>query len=131
MISSGNHTPYLVSLLDFDLDMAHDQQLNIDLSPTSPCITSSIITTPILCEELATMKEYFRRLQIICSEKEKTISLLRLDHGHSEDDTLYQLAWNEYKDIQGTLQQAVSDFDSPPLVPSPAAQFIIPQKYSH
>ncbi|GFW11145.1 hypothetical protein TNCV_2837021 [Trichonephila clavipes] len=31
---------------------------------------------------------------------------------HVESDSLYQLAWSEYQDIQGTLQQAVSDFDS-------------------
>ncbi|GFQ72052.1 hypothetical protein TNCT_450221 [Trichonephila clavata] len=57
---------------------------------------------------------YGRRIQIICSEKEKTVSLLRLHHGHNEDDALYQLAWNGYQDIQGTLQQVVNGFDSLP-----------------
>ncbi|GFT23776.1 retrovirus-related Pol polyprotein from transposon 412 [Trichonephila clavipes] len=64
---------------------------------------------------LTSMKIYIRRLQIICNEKEKTVSLLRQDKGHDESDTLYQLAWNEYQDVQSSLQQAVSDFDSLPL----------------
>ncbi|GFX02439.1 hypothetical protein TNCV_2286051 [Trichonephila clavipes] len=58
------------------------------------------------------MKNYIRRLRIICNEKGKTVSLLRSDQGHDESDALYQLAWNEFQDVQGTLQQAVSDFDS-------------------
>ncbi|GFU90659.1 hypothetical protein TNCV_1022741 [Trichonephila clavipes] len=27
------------------------------------------------------------------------------DHGHDESDALYQLAWNEFQDVKGTLQQ--------------------------
>ncbi|GFS56039.1 hypothetical protein TNIN_394511 [Trichonephila inaurata madagascariensis] len=73
------------------------------------------------------MKVYIRRLQIICSEKEKILSLLRLDHGHSEADSLYQLAWNEFQDIQGTLQQAVSDFDSPPRTNPGCSHHISPK----
>ncbi|GFX51503.1 hypothetical protein TNCV_2277831 [Trichonephila clavipes] len=37
-----------------------------------------------------------------------------MDNGHDEGDSLYQLAWNEYQDVQSTLQQAVSHFDSLP-----------------
>ncbi|GFY38787.1 hypothetical protein TNIN_25121 [Trichonephila inaurata madagascariensis] len=56
------------------------------------------------------------------------MSLLRLDHGHSEADSLYQLAWNEFQDIQGTLQQALSDFDSsPPCTNSGVSHHISPQ----
>ncbi|GFY33771.1 hypothetical protein TNCV_4594831 [Trichonephila clavipes] len=41
--------------------------------------------------------------------------------GHDESDSLHQLAWNEYQDVQSSLQQAVSDFDSLPPVPNQAA----------
>ncbi|GFT43668.1 hypothetical protein TNCV_1060291 [Trichonephila clavipes] len=40
------------------------------------------------------------------------LSIASNDQGHVELDSLYQLAWSEFQDIQGTLQQAVSDFDS-------------------
>ncbi|GFW66836.1 hypothetical protein TNCV_3784061 [Trichonephila clavipes] len=86
------------------------QQTDMDFSPLSPLSIASNGTAP--CDELTAMKSYIRRLQIICNEKEKTVSLLRLDQGHVESDSLYQLAWSEYQDIQGTLQQAVSNFDS-------------------
>ncbi|GFY72795.1 hypothetical protein TNIN_346881 [Trichonephila inaurata madagascariensis] len=92
--------------------MAHGQQTDMDISPLSPLSTASNGTAPTPCEELTSMKIYIRRLRIICNEKEKTDSLLRQDHGHDETDSLYQLAWNEFQDVQGTLQQAVSDFDS-------------------
>ncbi|GFU83351.1 hypothetical protein TNCV_3739611 [Trichonephila clavipes] len=88
------------------------QQTDMDFSPLSPQSIASNGTAPTPCDELTAMKSYIRRLQIICNEKEKTVSLLRLDPGHVESDSLYQLAWSEYQDIQGTLQQAVSDFDS-------------------
>ncbi|GFS55782.1 hypothetical protein TNCV_4497661 [Trichonephila clavipes] len=88
------------------------QQSDMDFSPISPLSIASNATAPTPCDELTAMKTYIRRLQIICNEKEKTVSLLRLDPGHVESDSLYQLAWSEYQDIQGTLQQAVSDFDS-------------------
>ncbi|GFT85639.1 uncharacterized protein TNCV_4253501 [Trichonephila clavipes] len=81
-------------------------------------------TAPTPCEELTTMKIYLRRLHIICSEKERTVSLLRQDKGHHESDTLYQLAWNEYQDVQSSLQQAVSDFDSLPPVPTLSARIM-------
>ncbi|GFU83946.1 nucleic-acid-binding protein from transposon X-element [Trichonephila clavipes] len=97
--------------------MAIAQQTDMDFTPQSPLSTASSGTVPTPCEELTAMKTYIRRLQIICNEKEKTVSLLRLDHGHNESDTLYQLAWNEFQDVQGTLQQAVSDFGSLPHVP--------------
>ncbi|GFU90976.1 hypothetical protein TNCV_4923071 [Trichonephila clavipes] len=92
--------------------MAMAQQTDMDFSPISPLSTASNGSAPTPCEELTAMKSYIRRLQIICNEKEKTVSLLRLDQGHVESDSLYQLAWSEFQDIQGTLQQAVSDFDS-------------------
>ncbi|GFX56080.1 hypothetical protein TNCV_1954001 [Trichonephila clavipes] len=63
-------------------------QFNMELEPQSPYSTSSTETAPLPCEELTSMKRYKRRSQIICSEKEKTVALLRLDHGHSEDDSL-------------------------------------------
>ncbi|GFV12709.1 hypothetical protein TNCV_1366791 [Trichonephila clavipes] len=88
------------------------QQSDMDFSPLSPQSIASNGTAPTPCDELTAMKSYIRRLQIICNEKEKTVSLLRLDPGHVESDSLYQLAWSEYQDIQGTLQQAMSDFDS-------------------
>ncbi|GFY44154.1 hypothetical protein TNIN_66781 [Trichonephila inaurata madagascariensis] len=94
--------------------MAHGQQTDMDFSLLSPLSTASNGTAPTPCEELTSMKIYIRRLRIICNEKEKTVALLRQDHGHDETDTLYQLAWNEFQDIQGTLQQAVSVFDSLP-----------------
>ncbi|GFV31696.1 hypothetical protein TNCV_153061, partial [Trichonephila clavipes] len=81
------------------------------------------------CEELTSMKIYLRRLQIICSEKERTVSLLRQDKGHHESDTLYQLAWNEYQDVQSSLQQAVSDFGLSPPVPTQAAHHVSPKVY--
>ncbi|GFV40583.1 hypothetical protein TNCV_1984251 [Trichonephila clavipes] len=88
------------------------QQTDMDFSPLSPLSIASNGTAPTPCDELTAMKSYIRRLQMICNEKEKTVSLLRLDQGHVESDSLYQLAWIEYQDIQGTIQQAVSDFDS-------------------
>ncbi|GFU83055.1 hypothetical protein TNCV_65251 [Trichonephila clavipes] len=84
--------------------MALYQQSNMELVTQSPYSTSSTETAPLQCEELTSIKIYIRRLQIICSEKEKNVSLLRLHHGHSEADSLYQLTWNEFQDIQGTLQ---------------------------
>ncbi|GFX55412.1 hypothetical protein TNCV_2980201 [Trichonephila clavipes] len=105
---------------DYDLDMALNQQSNMELEPHSPYSTSSTETAPLPCQELTSMKVYIRRLQIICNEKEKTISLLRLDHGHSEADSLYQLAWNEFQDIHGPLQQAMSYFDSLPPYSKPS-----------
>ncbi|GFW02709.1 nucleic-acid-binding protein from transposon X-element [Trichonephila clavipes] len=95
--------------------MAHVQQTDMDFTPQSPLSTASSGTAPTPCEELTAKKNYIRRLRIICNEKEKTVSHLRSDHGHDESDALYQLAWNEFQDVQGTLQQAVSDFDSLPL----------------
>ncbi|GFT85199.1 hypothetical protein TNCV_496561 [Trichonephila clavipes] len=97
------------------------QQSDMDFSPLSPQSIASNGTAPTPCDELTAMKSYIRRLQIICNEKEKTVSLLRLDPGHVESDSLYQLAWSEYQDIQGTLQQAVSDFDSLSPVQTQAA----------
>ncbi|GFT18551.1 hypothetical protein TNCV_176541 [Trichonephila clavipes] len=105
--------------------MAHELQTDMDFTPQSPLSTASSGTAPTPCEELTAMKNYIRRLRIICNEKEKTVSLLRSDHGHVETDALYQLAWNEFQDVQGTLQQAVSDFDSPP-VPTQAALILFP-----
>ncbi|GFW88194.1 nucleic-acid-binding protein from transposon X-element [Trichonephila clavipes] len=95
--------------------MALDNHTDMDFTPQSPLSSASNGTAPTPCEELTSMKIYLRRLQIICSEKERTVSLLRQDKGHHESDTLYQLAWNEYQDVQSSLQQAVSDFDSLPL----------------
>ncbi|GFX60333.1 hypothetical protein TNCV_4740891 [Trichonephila clavipes] len=95
--------------------MALDNQTDMDFTPQSPLSTASNGTAPTPCEELTSMKINIRRLQIICNEKERTVSLLRQDKSHDESDTLYQLAWNEYQDVQSSLQQAVSDFDSLPL----------------
>ncbi|GFW34857.1 hypothetical protein TNCV_3925171 [Trichonephila clavipes] len=94
--------------------MAHELQTDMDFTPQSPLSTASYGTAPTPAR-LTAMKNYIRRLRIICNEKEKTVSLLRSDQGHIETDALYQLAWNEFQDVQGTLQQAVSDFDSLPL----------------
>ncbi|GFY74616.1 hypothetical protein TNIN_345311 [Trichonephila inaurata madagascariensis] len=63
--------------------MALDQQSNMELEPQSPYSTSSTETAPLSCEEFTSMKVYIRRLQIIC-----TVSLFRLDHGHSEADSI-------------------------------------------
>ncbi|GFY27867.1 nucleic-acid-binding protein from transposon X-element [Trichonephila clavipes] len=104
--------------------MALDNQTGMDFTPQSPLSTASNGTAPTPCEELTSMKIYLRRLQIICNEKERTVSLLRQDKGHDESDTLYQLAWNEYQDVQSSLQQAVSDFDSLPPVPIQAARIM-------
>ncbi|GFV26725.1 RNA-directed DNA polymerase from mobile element jockey [Trichonephila clavipes] len=104
--------------------MALDNQTGMDITPQSPLSTTSNGTAPTTCEELTSMKIYLRRLQIICNEKERTVSLLRQDKGHDESDTLYQLAWNEYQDVQSSLQQAVSDFDSLPPVPIQAARIM-------
>ncbi|GFV50664.1 nucleic-acid-binding protein from transposon X-element [Trichonephila clavipes] len=104
--------------------MALDNQSGMDITPQSPLSTTSNGTAPTTCEELTSMKIYLRRLQIICNEKEKTVSLLRQDKGHDESDTLYQLAWNEYQDVQSSLQQAVSDFDSLSPVPIQAARIM-------
>ncbi|GFW16689.1 hypothetical protein TNCV_2353111 [Trichonephila clavipes] len=112
--------------------MALAQQTDMDFSPNSPLSIASNGTAPTPCDELTAMKSYIRRLQIICNEKEKTVTLLRQDQGHVESDSLYQLAWSEFQDIQGTLQQAASDFDSLSLpVPTQAAltkslQLILP-----
>ncbi|GFU02982.1 hypothetical protein TNCV_2209391 [Trichonephila clavipes] len=104
-------------------------QSDMDFSPISPLSIASNGSAPTPCDELTAMKSYIRRLQIICNEKEKTVTLLRLDQGHVESDSLYQLAWSEFQDIQGTLQQAVSDFDSLSLpVPTQAALTMSLQK---
>ncbi|GFS61751.1 hypothetical protein TNCV_1751841 [Trichonephila clavipes] len=108
--------------------MAISQQTDMDFTPQSPLSTDSYGTASTPCEELTAMKTYIRILQIICNEKEKTVSLLRLDHGHNESDTLYQLAWNEFQDVQGTLQQAVSDFDSLPPCTNPGCSHLISPK---
>ncbi|GFW06816.1 hypothetical protein TNCV_3289161 [Trichonephila clavipes] len=105
--------------------MAQAQQTDMEFTPQSPLSTASSGTAPTPCEELTVMKNYIRRLRIICIEKEKTVSLLRSDHGHDESDTLYQLAWNEFQDVQGTLQQAVSDFDSLPQCTNPGCSHLI------
>ncbi|GFT72643.1 hypothetical protein TNCV_20081 [Trichonephila clavipes] len=56
------------------------------------------------------------------------------DKGHDESDTLYQLAWNEYQDVQSSLQQAVSDFDSLPCTNPGCSHHVspkvTPKKYS-
>ncbi|GFX14540.1 hypothetical protein TNCV_1986531 [Trichonephila clavipes] len=106
------------------------QQTDMDFSPLSPQSIASNGTAPTPCDELTAMKSYIRRLQIICNEKEKTVSLLRLDPGHVESDSLYQLAWSEYQDIQGTLQQAVSDFDSLSACTNPGCSHEISPKNS-
>ncbi|GFT36677.1 RNA-directed DNA polymerase from mobile element jockey [Trichonephila clavipes] len=104
--------------------MAQAHQTEMDITPRSPLSTASSGTAPTPCEELTAMKNYIRRLRIICNEKGKTVSLLRSDQGHDESDALYQLAWNEFQDVQGTLQQAEKlsikrkdeeDFEFPPL----------------
>ncbi|GFV52207.1 hypothetical protein TNCV_4355911 [Trichonephila clavipes] len=74
------------------------------------------------------MKIYIRKLQIIFNEKERTVSLLRQDKGHDEGDSLYQLAWNEYQDVQSSLQQAVSDFDSLPACTKPGCSHHVSPK---
>ncbi|GFW30708.1 nucleic-acid-binding protein from transposon X-element [Trichonephila clavipes] len=103
-------------------------QSGMDITPQSPLSTTSNGTAPSTCEELTSMKIYIRRLQIICNEKEKTVSLLRQDKGHDESDTLYQLAWNEYQDVQSSLQQAVSDFDSLPPCTNPGCSHHVSPK---
>ncbi|GFW56141.1 nucleic-acid-binding protein from transposon X-element [Trichonephila clavipes] len=103
-------------------------QSGMDITPQSPLSTTSNGTAPSTCEELTWMKIYIRRLQIICNEKEKTVSLLRQDKGHDESDTLYQLAWNEYQDVQSSLQQAVSDFDSLPPCTNPGCSHHVSPK---
>ncbi|GFT37071.1 nucleic-acid-binding protein from transposon X-element [Trichonephila clavipes] len=108
--------------------MALDIQTGVDITPQSPLSTTSNGTAPTTCEELTSMKIYLRRLQIICNEKEKTVSLLRQDKGHDESDTLYQLAWNEYQDVQSSLQQAVSDFDSLPPCTNPGCSHHVSPK---
>ncbi|GFU16374.1 hypothetical protein TNCV_775111 [Trichonephila clavipes] len=108
--------------------MALDNQTDMDFTPQSPLSTASNGTAPTPCEELTSMKIYLRRLQIICNEKERTVSLLRQDKGHHESDMLYQLAWNEYQDVQSSLQQAVSDFDShPPRTNSGCSHHVSPK----
>ncbi|GFU38817.1 hypothetical protein TNCV_1490451 [Trichonephila clavipes] len=107
--------------------MAHEQQTDMDFTPQSPLSTASSGTAPTPCEELTAMKNYIRRLRIIYNEKEKTVSLLRTDYGHDESDALYQLAWNEFQDVQGTLQQAVSDFDSLPCTNPGCSHLISPR----
>ncbi|GFS92605.1 nucleic-acid-binding protein from transposon X-element [Trichonephila clavipes] len=64
--------------------MALDNQTGMDITPQSPLSTTSNGTAPTTCEELTSMKIYLRRLQIICNEKERTVSLLRQDKGHDE-----------------------------------------------
>ncbi|GFX26237.1 hypothetical protein TNCV_948371 [Trichonephila clavipes] len=103
-------------------------QSGMDITPQSPLSTTSNGTAPSTCEELTSMKIYIRRLRIICNEKEKTVSLLRQDKGHDESDTLYQLAWNEYQDVQSSLQQAVSDFDSLPPCTNPGCSHHVSPK---
>ncbi|GFW96232.1 hypothetical protein TNCV_572031 [Trichonephila clavipes] len=56
------------------------------------------------------------------------VSLLRQDNGHDEGDSLYQLAWNVYQDVQSTLHQAVSDFDSlPPCINPGCSHHVSPK----
>ncbi|GFV65833.1 hypothetical protein TNCV_1255871 [Trichonephila clavipes] len=108
--------------------MALDNHTDMDFTPQSPLSSASNGTAPTPCEELTSMKIYLRRLQIICNEEERTVSLLRQDKGHHESDTLYQLAWNEYQDVQSSLQQAVSDFDSlPPCTNSGCSHHVSPK----
>ncbi|GFX41720.1 RNA-directed DNA polymerase from mobile element jockey [Trichonephila clavipes] len=107
--------------------MALDNHTDMDFTPQSPLSSASNGTAPTPCEELTSMKIYLRRLQIICSEKERTVSLLRQDKGHHESDTLYQLAWNEYQDVQSSLQQAVSDFDSLPCTNPGCSHHVSPK----
>ncbi|GFW59858.1 nucleic-acid-binding protein from transposon X-element [Trichonephila clavipes] len=107
--------------------MALDNHTDMDFTPQSPLSSASNGTAPTPCEELTSMKIYLRRLQIICNEKERTVSLLRQDKGHHESDTLYQLAWNEYQDVQSSLQQAVSDFDSLPCTNSGCSHHVSPK----
>ncbi|GFT69025.1 hypothetical protein TNCV_2174931 [Trichonephila clavipes] len=108
--------------------MALDNQTDMDFTPQSPLSTASNGTAPTPCEELTSMKIYIRRLQIICNEKERTVSLLRQDKGYDESDSLYQLAWNEYQDVQSSLQQAVSDFDSLPPCTKPGCSHHVSPK---
>ncbi|GFU20184.1 uncharacterized protein TNCV_2557701 [Trichonephila clavipes] len=107
--------------------MALNNQTDMDFTPQYPLSTASNVTAPTPCEELTSMKIYIRRLQIICNEK-RTVSLLRQDKGHDEGDSLYQLAWNEYQDVQSSLQQAVSDFDSLPPCTKPGCSHHISPK---
>ncbi|GFX36161.1 hypothetical protein TNCV_2573421 [Trichonephila clavipes] len=106
--------------------MALDNQTGMDITPQSSLSTTSNGTAPTTCEELTSMKIYLRRLQIICNEKERTVSLLRQDKGHDESDTLYQLAWNEYQDVQSFCSKRCErnfqqkrkdddDFEFPPI----------------
>ncbi|GFW12017.1 nucleic-acid-binding protein from transposon X-element [Trichonephila clavipes] len=62
--------------------MAQAHQTEMDITPRSPLSTASSGTAPTPCEELTAMKNYIRRLRIICNEKGKTVSLLRSDQGH-------------------------------------------------
>ncbi|GFY34930.1 putative DD41D transposase [Trichonephila clavipes] len=104
MIQHAMQSPvihYLVALTALDSEMAIAQPTDMDFSPQSP----SNGTAPTPCEELTAMKNYIRRLQIICNEKENTVSLLRLDHGHDESDSLPV----SMERVPGTLQQAKND----------------------
>ncbi|GFV16350.1 hypothetical protein TNCV_3393311 [Trichonephila clavipes] len=61
-----------------------------------------------LAGRLTAMKNYIRRLQIICNEKDKTVSLLRSGHGHDESTALsYRSPGTGSGHYRGTLQQAV------------------------
>ncbi|GFT30695.1 hypothetical protein TNCV_758951 [Trichonephila clavipes] len=72
-ISTGNLKHSLVTLTDYDLDMALDQQSTMEFEPQSPYSTSSTETAPLQCEELTAIKVYIRRLQIICSERKNRL----------------------------------------------------------
>ncbi|GFY08609.1 hypothetical protein TNCV_810421 [Trichonephila clavipes] len=89
------------------------QQTDMNFSPISPLSTASNSTAPTPCEELTAMKNYIRRLHTICNGKEKSVSFLRLDQGHMESDSLYQLAWSERNSQHKRKDE--DDFKFPPL----------------
>ncbi|GFV28430.1 hypothetical protein TNCV_3983811 [Trichonephila clavipes] len=94
--------------------MALDQQWNMELEPQSPYSTSSTETAPLpgkncLFTKIGpwTQREADSLYQLAWNDFQDIQS-----HQVVNDfNSLHQLTWNEFQDIQSTLQQAVSDFD--------------------
>ncbi|GFY43557.1 hypothetical protein TNIN_422831 [Trichonephila inaurata madagascariensis] len=86
------------------MHMALDQQLNMELEPQSPYCTSSTELLPYRARNSLDEDIHKESADNLQRNGKKTVSPLRLDHGHSEADSLYQRAWNEFQNIQSTLQ---------------------------
>ncbi|GFW51200.1 hypothetical protein TNCV_3594821 [Trichonephila clavipes] len=104
--------------MDYNMDMSLDQQSNIGIGNTITLLYLIHRNCSLTVRGYHLNEDIHKKAANHLQRKGKNcLSTKIVDHEHSEVDSLYQLACNEFQDIQSTLQQAVSAFNSPVYQP--------------